>query len=169
MSLLAFCLGSAPQLPGNSQMCLTHYKRGCLPPPLSLLFLLFLLDPALPSPDFSPPLSILVAGLYSLSLSLSLLLSQLPSHAPNKLYSILYFCVANSLGERDASEWASRGPPFPHTWLHIHQTYYFSSYLLIKHNSHCYSMVPDENHLRSKTEFLQCLKPCPGHWQNDIT
>jgi hypothetical protein len=34
---LSFRLGSAPQLPGNNQMCLIHYKRGCLPPLHSLL------------------------------------------------------------------------------------------------------------------------------------
>jgi hypothetical protein len=31
--VLAFCLSSAPQLPGNGQVCLTH-KRVCLPAPL---------------------------------------------------------------------------------------------------------------------------------------
>jgi len=38
--VLVFLLGSAPQLPGNSQVCLTHYKRGCLPPfPPFLIYL----------------------------------------------------------------------------------------------------------------------------------
>jgi hypothetical protein len=45
--LLALLLGSVQQLPGNSQVCLTHYKRGCLPPPLSLT-LLFSLTPFSP-------------------------------------------------------------------------------------------------------------------------
>ena len=35
--VLTFCLNSTPQLPGNSQVGLTHYKRGCLPPPPSLV------------------------------------------------------------------------------------------------------------------------------------
>ena len=34
--LLAFCLSSTPQLPGNDHVCLTHYKRGCLPASHSL-------------------------------------------------------------------------------------------------------------------------------------
>jgi hypothetical protein len=45
--LLAFCLSSTPQLPGNSQVCLTQYKRGCF-----LAFLL-LLCPLNPSPSLS--------------------------------------------------------------------------------------------------------------------
>jgi hypothetical protein len=40
--LLEFCLNSTPQLPGNSQVGLTHYIRGCLPPPLSFALLLLL-------------------------------------------------------------------------------------------------------------------------------
>jgi hypothetical protein len=46
-------LSSTPQLPGNSQVWLTHYKRGCLPLPCSLA-LAFLLPPLSP---FSSPLS----------------------------------------------------------------------------------------------------------------
>ena len=30
--------GLHPQLPGSSQVGLAHYKRGCLPPPLSLSY-----------------------------------------------------------------------------------------------------------------------------------
>ena len=66
--MLGFCLSSAPQLPGNSQVCpspqlpgnsqvgLAHYKRDCLPL-LSLLPLTFLasLLPSLALP-FPPPL-----------------------------------------------------------------------------------------------------------------
>ena len=61
--LLAFSLGSAPQFPGNSQVWLTHYKRDCLPPPLSLscplaLLLLLLILPLLtPLPPLSAFLS----------------------------------------------------------------------------------------------------------------
>ena len=44
-------LGFTPQLPSNSQVCLTHYKRGCLPPPHSLaLFSSPLALVPLPSP-----------------------------------------------------------------------------------------------------------------------
>jgi hypothetical protein len=38
------------------------------------------------------------------------------------LYSILYYPVAGPSGGRDASAWACRGTPFPHTWLPIQQT-----------------------------------------------
>lgn len=43
------------------------------------------------------------------------LLSQFPSsfHALNKLYSILYHCMAGTSGGKDASAWAPRGTPFP--------------------------------------------------------
>ena len=70
--LLTFSLGSTPQLPGNSQVCLTHYKRGCVPL-LSLLLscscsaLLFLLPL---SPHSLPhSLHVLMASLYSSTLS----------------------------------------------------------------------------------------------------
>ena len=42
--LLAFCLSSTPQLPGNSQMCLTHYNRDWQSPPFFLAFLLCVLS-----------------------------------------------------------------------------------------------------------------------------
>ena len=97
--LLAFCLGSAPQLPGNSQVCLTHYKRGCLPPLLSCLLAPALSSCPTPPPPHSPHLSLslhmLMASLYSstLFLSLSLFLSSFsdsttlstPLPMPNKL------------------------------------------------------------------------------------
>jgi hypothetical protein len=56
--LLVFSLNSTPTLSGNSQVVAAHYKRGCLPPPPSLILLLclfyscFLLAPSLP---ISPP------------------------------------------------------------------------------------------------------------------
>jgi hypothetical protein len=49
----------------------------------------------------------------SLCLSLSLLSSQLPSPCLNKLYSILYLCVACPLGGRDASAWGLRRHSLP--------------------------------------------------------
>jgi len=94
--VLVFLLGSAPQLPHNSQVCLTQYKRFCLP----LLTLLLSYSPSLPllspfssllSPPVRPALTPLL--LFSLSLSLSLLCLYSPNsppHALNKLYSILY-------------------------------------------------------------------------------
>ena len=71
-----------PQLPDNNQVCLTNYKRGCLPPPHSLALLLC---PLAPMPTLSPlpsllSLHMLRARLYSsslcLCLSLSLMLGQ---------------------------------------------------------------------------------------------
>jgi hypothetical protein len=68
-----------PQLPGNSQVGLAHYKRGCLAPPLSLSLTLASLFCLLPS--CSPSLSIpfppthsprVHAGFYFSTLSLSL-------------------------------------------------------------------------------------------------
>jgi hypothetical protein len=98
--LLAFLLGSAPQLPGNSQVYPTHYKRGCLPPPHSLLlFSCFYsfshtLLPLCPFSLHSPPLltlHVFMANLYSFTLtpptlSLSYPLNS-PPHALNKFYS----------------------------------------------------------------------------------
>jgi hypothetical protein len=81
--MLAFLLSSAPQLPGKSQVSLTHYKRGCLPPPLSLvlfssiaLFPFYLYSP----PPLFPPVSIPLS--LPLCLSLSRLLHKLPSPCP---------------------------------------------------------------------------------------
>jgi hypothetical protein len=75
--LSIFSLGSIPGLPGNNQVCLTHYKRGCLPPPHSLALLLC---PLAPMPTLSPlpsllSLHMLRARLYSSSLCLCLSLS----------------------------------------------------------------------------------------------
>jgi len=127
--LLAFCLSSASQLPGNSQVCLTHYKRGCSPPPTlscSLTFLLplysvlFFLPSFFPFPcpfstcswsastpllsPFPPPLSAFLC-LYYLLIS--------PPHALNKLYSILYHHVAGHLGEGMPQYGPVEVPPYP--------------------------------------------------------
>ena len=76
-----------PQLPGNSQVGLAHYKRGCLPPLLSLTFVLLPLSlascplvPLLSSFRF-PPLSTWSwpASISLLSPSLCLSLPLLPS------------------------------------------------------------------------------------------
>jgi hypothetical protein len=82
--LLVFCLGSAPQLPGKSQVCLTHYN-GAARPLLTLLLLLpfsllvlLLLTPSPYSPPL-PSLQVLMADLYSSTLSLCLSLPLLSS------------------------------------------------------------------------------------------
>jgi len=107
--VLAFILGSVPQLPGNSQVCLTQYKGGCLPLPHSLSLLLFSLSvpsllifslPALSPCSCWPLLFFLcvcvcvrVCVCLSVSLSAFLCLYSLfnsPPYALNKLYSILW-------------------------------------------------------------------------------
>jgi hypothetical protein len=70
--VLAFSLGCAPQLPGNSQVCLTHYKKGYWTP-LSLTLLLLLLPPHSPTPPCAHSLPLLL---------FSLPFSQLPSPCP---------------------------------------------------------------------------------------
>jgi hypothetical protein len=110
--LLAFLLGSAPQLPGNSWLCLTHFKRVCLSPTLtSPLAPTTSPISALHSP---PPLSARAHDwtlfLLSLSLSLSLALALALSLF---LSSILYRCMAGPSGGRDTSAWALQRHPLP--------------------------------------------------------
>ncbi|EDL06569.1 mCG53458, partial [Mus musculus] len=70
--LLAFCPNSSPQLPGNSQVGLAHYKRGCSPSLslcLSLSCLLsflscLLLSCSLSLPIPFPHLHVVMSGLY---------------------------------------------------------------------------------------------------------
>ena len=68
------------QLHGNSQIDMAHYKRDCLPVPLSLYYSCFSplpLAPLLPfSPhSFTPSLYVVMADLYFSTLSFSLLFS----------------------------------------------------------------------------------------------
>ena len=91
--MLAFCLNSTPQLPGNSKVGLIHFYRGCLSPPPSLtLASLLLLSLALalpfpiPFPSHSLHVLMAMAGFYFTTLSFSLpfsasttLLTPLPS------------------------------------------------------------------------------------------
>ena len=91
--LLAFHLGSAPQLPGNNQVCLTHCKRGCLS---------------------SSSLSSLLLLLFLLPCSLSVLFLPIPallSFPP--LYSILYHRVAGPSGEGIPQHGPTEAPPSP--------------------------------------------------------
>jgi hypothetical protein len=41
-----------------------------------------------------------------------------------------------SLREKGCLSMGPQRHTFPHTWLHIHQTYSFSPYLFIKHNTY---------------------------------
>lgn len=77
-----------PKLPGHSQACLTHHKRGCLSPPHSLTLL-----PSNSLCPFSP---------HSPPPSLSLC-SWTDSPPPSMI---------GTSGGRDASAWAGRGTPF---------------------------------------------------------
>jgi hypothetical protein len=118
MEVLAFCLSSTTQLPGNSQIGLTHYKRGCLPPPCSLYdlltscLLLSCLSLLLPCSPHSLTLSFyfVIAGLYLFTLSLSLpffssttLLTPLPTIWINSIlyYSILWLFPGGGGGGRE--------------------------------------------------------------------
>jgi hypothetical protein len=115
--MLAFCLSSAPQLSGTRQVCLTHYKWGCLSPPHSLALALTLSFLLLPSAHSLSPFShahgqhrlIYFSFLspHSLPFSASTTyLTPLP-HALNKLNSILFHHVSGPSGGRDESAWAS--------------------------------------------------------------
>lgn len=107
--VLAFLVDSASQLPGDSQVCLTHYKRGCHSLPLFLPSLP-LLFPSPPTPFPCVPGQSLLLPFTSAFLCLYSLNS--PLHGLNKLYSILYRPVACPSGGRDVSAWAHRGTPF---------------------------------------------------------
>jgi hypothetical protein len=109
--LLAFCLSSAPQLPDNSQVCLTHYKRGCLPPPVSLAL-------AFSPHSLYPPFTCSWLASTSLFLPLSPLLClyyllNFPRHALNKLYSILYHLWLVPQGEGMPQHRPLEAPPHP--------------------------------------------------------
>jgi hypothetical protein len=85
--VLVFLLGFAPQLPGNSQVCLIHYKRGCLPlltllSSYSLTLCLFSLFPHLSPLSLHMLLASLSPPPPLLCLSLFLLHLQLPSPFP---------------------------------------------------------------------------------------
>lgn len=132
--MLALHLGFAPQVPGNTQVFLTHYKRGCLPSPLScscalLLLTLFPLSPHSPPQSFSrhswlattPPL-LYFCALPHLSLNS-------PPHALDS--SILYLHV---LPQRVgmAQHGPARSTPFPPTPYCIFIKHILS--LFVKHN-----------------------------------
>jgi hypothetical protein len=117
---------------------LTHYKRACLPPPLSLFLSCFCLPtPALSSCPSPPPHHMLMAGLYSSTVLLSFsafLCFYYPLNFPpqtlSKLYFILYHCVAGPSGKGCLSMGPPRHP-LPHTSAHLHITYPPSIYLFI--------------------------------------
>jgi hypothetical protein len=117
-----------PQLPGNSQVGLAHYKRGYLPPPFSLASLtLILLLPTCPPLSIPfPPLHRVMASLYFSPLSFSLpfsasttLLTPLPCHALNKPYSMIYHCGWFLRGKGCLGMGPPRHPLPLHTLEHI--------------------------------------------------
>jgi hypothetical protein len=133
--MLAFLLGSARQLPGNSQVCLTHYKRGICPLTLLLSYPLTLCPS---SPSHPPPPSLSTCS-WTISLSLSPSLSTFlwlyslnsPSHALNKLSSILHYMA--SLSGKEYLSMAHRDIPHFHlTILCVYQTYPVSLFLFYK-------------------------------------
>jgi hypothetical protein len=105
-----------------SSLLPTDTKKGCSPPSSLTCLLALALSPCPVPPPPRTPLSTL---------------PQLPCLCPEetKLYSILCLCVAGPSWERDASAWACRGTSFPHTLLHLHQTYSFFRFNFIKHRS----------------------------------
>jgi hypothetical protein len=138
-------ISSTPQLPSNSQVGLTHCKRGCLFLPHSLTLLLSYFYPLpslsllslLPSLSLSTgswPASTTLLSSLSLCLSLSLLL-QLSSPCLNKLYSILYGWYLRGKG---CLRMGLQRHPF-HLFIQgLYQTYHWLPFLfffLIKHNS----------------------------------
>jgi len=133
LCLLAFSLGYSPQLPGNNQVSLTHYKRGCLPIlSCSLLFSCtcsLTLFPHLLSPG-APGQSLL---LFSFSLSAFLFLYSInsPPRTLNKLYSILYHPMGGTSGRRDALALSCRGIPLPTPYCSStkHIPAFFSTFL----------------------------------------
>jgi hypothetical protein len=113
--MLIFLLGFTSQLPGNSKVCLTHYKRGYLPPPHSLNFLFsysYTLCPFFPysfsliSPHVPvQPRHLPTPTTFSVSACSSTLS---PLHALDKFYSIL----SPSYGwRRNASVYPTGTPP----------------------------------------------------------
>jgi hypothetical protein len=149
-SLLAFLLGSTPQLPGNSQVCLIHYKRGCVPSPHSLPlfpFCPFSLPPPPPSLfTFSWSASTPLSACLSVTLSLLFCLYSLfnfPPHALNKLYSILYPSYGWYLRGKGCLSIGLQKHPFHLSIQHLYQTdpRLCLSFFFIKHKS-LVSIVP---------------------------
>ena len=153
------------QHPGKLLPTITWQQPSRLLAPSSLSYSCFLLASLLPTLLFPSPHGQPVL-LYSLSPFLYPLNS--PPHALNKLYSILYLCVADPLGGRDSSSWAMLRYPFPHTSPLLHQTYLsLLSLSFYKHISHLLFQIlvciSDEIHIPHqfgrvtlKVESLKC-------------
>jgi hypothetical protein len=161
-------------------VCLTHYKRCCLP--LLLTLALFSSPPAPPPSLLSPsPFSPSAYGWPLLPLCLSL---NCPSHALNKLYSILYHGVAGPSEGRDATAQACGSTPPPNT----HTLYCASakhipgfSYLFIRHNNSFLASAPGftgcwlaswgpspMTFRRSNILSTQYFSPLPHYWTGDF-
>jgi hypothetical protein len=144
--VLAFCLNSTLHLPGNSQIGLTQYKRGCLAPPHSLVPLLVscssLALSLLPFPFIPHSLPSVSPHAHGQSLfhyfAIHSLFAFLCVYYPliffpytlNKLYSILYHHVLVLHWEGMLCMGLLRWP-FPHTSPHPHRTYSSSFNLFI--------------------------------------
>jgi hypothetical protein len=121
--VLAFCINSTPQLSGNSQVGLAHYKRGCLAL-LSLLLLLlsclFLLPLALLLPlsfHFLPPLPTWSwqASILSLSLPFSASTTLYHLNSPPWINSILYYTIMWLIPQEERMPWlgSTETTPYP--------------------------------------------------------
>jgi hypothetical protein len=125
--VLAFCLNSTPQFPGNSQVGLTHYEGGSLPPPCLLLS-------CSPPPHPLPSLHVVMAGL-SPPLSLPFfastsLLTPLPMPwIDSILYYIILWLVPQ--GEGMPRHGPAETSPHPHTSPHPIEHIPISLYLFI--------------------------------------
>ena len=128
---------SYPQLPGNSQVGLAQFKRGCLAPPFSypLASLLPLVSPfshsffplspcghSWPLLFYSPLLSAFLSLYYP---------PNSPLHALNKLFYTIPSCGWSLRGKGCLSMGPQRHllPLSPHTSPHLHRPYSSSLYL----------------------------------------
>lgn len=139
--LLTFLLGSTPQLPGNGQECLTHYKRGRLSPPhFSCSIVLLPSSPSVPSfpislPLLSPCVHVWPYSSLSLSVFQSLLPPQLPSQCPKLtlFHAIsIIFLVLQGEGMHQHGHREVPPSPAPYFTSTKHTPGFF--FLFIKHN-----------------------------------
>jgi hypothetical protein len=146
--MLAFCLISAPQLPDNGQVCLIHYKMGCLLPQLCLDLVSCFHCPFDPSPFLCIPLTplslcaysqplFLYFSLFSLSLTFSVSTTLLSPLTMPRINSILFYTILWLVPQEEGM---SQHEPLEATLYPIldytsTKTYSLSPYLFIKHNS----------------------------------
>jgi hypothetical protein len=139
-----------------------------LTPPFSLTPASSLL---LSCPSLPLSLHMVLASLYFSTLLLSAFLClyyplNSPPRALNELYSILYHYVAGPSWGTDASVWARRDIPFPHTSPHPYRTYLnnllpFYKYISLSPPLHLFRVFP------LKHEHTVCDPLCLSHGDMD--